>query len=301
MRSMRKNVVLASCAVLGLLNSFMWAQAQAPEPKADFPAVVTVGVVPDPCGALEPMPADVAAFLTVVAQARAAKEAPPSPAAGALEHFQAWQSRQLLQDFSQQCRYAMANQALPPVTPHRVVLMGDSITELWGQMDPTFFSGDILDRGISGQTTDQMLGRFRSDVLELKPQVVQILAGTNDIAGNTGPTSLRRIENNIESMVELAKAHHILVVLGSVPPAARFGWRPSIAPIESIQAINVWMKDYAKKAGVVYVDFYSALTNQDHSFRAELSPDGVHPNAAGYAIMRPLSERGIAEARAQHH
>jgi acyl-CoA thioesterase I len=273
------------------LNRPTWAQAQ------DDPTAATVGVVADPCGALAPMPADVAAFLASAAKARAAKETPPPPPPGGMAQFQAWQSRQLLQDFSQQCRYAKANQALPPATRHRVVLMGDSITELWGQLDPGFFGGDMIDRGISGQTTDQMLGRFRADVIDLKPEVVQILAGTNDIAGNTGPTSLSRIENNIESMVELAKAHHIRVVLGSVPPAARFTWRPSIAPIESIRTINAWMKDYAMKAGAVYLDFYSALVDTDYAFKSDLSPDGVHPNAAGYAVMRPLTERAIAAAR----
>jgi lysophospholipase L1-like esterase len=243
------------------------------------------------------MPADMAAFLASAAKTQVAKEPPPSPPADVLARFQAWQARHLLQDFSQQCRYAMANQALPPATSHRVVLLGDSITELWGQSDPSFFSEDTINRGISGQTTDQMLGRFRADVIDLKPEVVQILAGTNDVAGNTGPTSLHRIENNILSMVELARAHHIRVVLGSVPPAARFGWRPSIAPIDSIRTLNAWMKDYAMTSGLAYVDFYSALADKDHSFRPDLSPDGVHPNAAGYAVMRPLTERGIAEAR----
>jgi lysophospholipase L1-like esterase len=259
-------------AFAGTSNHPTWAQAPGPQEKTDSPAGATVGVLPDPCAALDPMPADKTAL-------------------------QAWQARRLQQDFSQQCRYALSNQALPPASAHRVVLMGDSITELWGQLDPGFFSGDTINRGIGGQTTDQMLGRFRADVIDLKPEVVQILAGTNDVAGNTGPTSLHRIENNIESMVELARAHNIRVVLGSVPPAARFGWRPSIEPIDSIRALNAWMKVYALNAGVTYVDFYSALADKDFSFKSDFSPDGVHPNAAGYKIMRPLTEQGIAEAR----
>jgi lysophospholipase L1-like esterase len=266
-----KTVSLVSL-LAGTLNCQTSARAQDPKAIADTPPSPTVGVVADPCVALEPMPADMAT----------------SPA---------WQSRQPQPDFSQQCRYATANQALPPATRHRVVLMGDSITEVWGQLDPGFFSGDTINRGISGQTTDQMLGRFRADVIDLKPEVVQILAGTNDVAGNMGPTSLHRIENNIESMVELAKAHKVRVVLGSIPPAGRFGWRPSIAPIETIRTINAWMKDYATKTGVTYVDLYSALVDKDYSFKSDLSPDGVHPNSAGYAVMRPLTARAILEAR----
>lgn len=293
----RSSFVLLITLLAGTLNGPAWAQAQEPKNKADAEPAAAAGIVAEPCGAIEPMPAEMTAYFASVANAQAAKEAPPPPSPDAMAQFQAWQSRQLLQDFSQQCRYAKANQALPPATRHRVVLMGDSITERWAQLDPGFFSDEIIDRGISGQTTDQMLGRFRADVIDLKPEVVQILAGTNDIAGNMGPTSLRRIENNIESMVELAKVHHIRVVLGSVPPAARFWLRPSIAPIESIRTINTWLKEYAMTAGAVYVDFYSALADKDYVFKSDLSPDGVHPNAAGYAVMRPLTERGIADAR----
>lgn len=295
---------LTACLLAATLSSSLsgpaWAQAQDAQDKADSAPAPAVGVLADPCASLEPMPADMAAFLASMAKARAAKEPPPTPPADVLARFQAWQSRQLLQDFSQQCRYAKANQALPPASAHRVVLMGDSITELWAQLDPGFFSGEVLDRGISGQTTDQMLGRFRADVIDLKPEVVQILAGTNDVAGNTGPTSLQRIENNIQSMVELAQAHHIHVVLGSVPPAARFGWRPAISPIDTIRTLNSWMQNYAMKAHVVYVDFYSALADKDYAFKSDLSPDGVHPNAAGYAVMRPLTEHGIAQTRLKH-
>src|SRR5271154_1345633 len=130
----------------------------------------TVGVLVDPCSAVEPMPEALAAYIASVAKARAAKEPVPVPPAGGIARYQAWQSRQLQQDFSQQCRYAMANQALPQATPHRVILFGDSITELWARLDPDFFRGDVIDRGISGQTTDQMLGRFRADVIELQPE-----------------------------------------------------------------------------------------------------------------------------------
>jgi acyl-CoA thioesterase I len=287
---------LLSASLAGGLGFPAGSQAQQSQtaPAAASPAV---GVLADPCAALEPMPAEVAAYFHSAAKARAAKEPAPVPTASGIAQYQAWQSRQIQQDFSQQCRYAAANLALPVATPHRVILFGDSITELWAQLDPGFFSDDTIDRGISGQTTDQMLGRFRTDVIALNPQIVQILAGTNDIAGNTGPTSLARIENHIASMVELARLHHIRVILASVPPAARFAWRPSIEPVKSIAELNAWIKHYAATAKVTYVDFYSALEGEAHGFKSDLSSDGVHPNAAGYAIMRPLAMRGISDAR----
>jgi lysophospholipase L1-like esterase len=144
-----------------------------------------------------------------------------------------------------------------------------------------------------------MLIRFRADVIALKPAVVQIMAGTNDIAGNTGPTTLSAIEDNISSMVELAKAHHIRVVLASAPPAAAFGWRPGIDPRKSIAALNDWLRAYAGREKLDYVDYYSALKTANGAFRPALNKDGVHPNAAGYKVMRGLLEKAIPRTRHQ--
>ena len=163
--------------------------------------------------------------------------------------------------------------------------MGDSITEGWKESRPAFFGGDRIDRGISGQTTSQMLGRFYADVIDLHPVVVHILAGTNDIAGNSGPTSFDAIENNLTSMIDLARAHGIRVILGTVLPAARFSWRPDIDPVASIRALNAWIRAYARARGIVVVDYYTLLDDGRHGLAAIDSADGVHPGAAGYAKM----------------
>jgi acyl-CoA thioesterase I len=257
---------------------------------------VQVGVLENPCAALDQPPAAFAAYLAKRARAEAAKEPLPPPSAEERALYNDWQQRRLLQDFAGLCRYREANAALAPASNDRVVFFGDSITELWKNQDPDFFSKDLIDRGISGQTTTQMVARFRADVIDLHPRVVHILAGTNDIAGNTGPTTLAWIEANIRTMVELARAHHIAVVLASVPPAARFNWRPEIAPVDSILALNDWLKGYAHQVGLVYVDYFGALDDGHHALKPSLSADGVHPNAGGYAIMRPLAEQALHQA-----
>ncbi len=153
-----------------------------------------------------------------------------------------------------------------------------------------------MGRGISGQTTPQMLVRFRQDVIDLKPAVVVILAGTNDIAGNTGPSTQAMIEDNLESMVELARANGIRPVLSSVLPAYDYPWRPGVEPAPKIVALNAWMKQYAAEHHVVYLDYWSAMADARQGLRPELTTDGVHPNEAGYQVMAPLAERAIAEA-----
>jgi len=200
-------------------------------------------------------------------------------------------------DFGGLCRYEKENARLAPATSHRVVFFGDSITELWKLLDFSFFTNDLIDRGVSGQTTSQMLLRFQADVIDLHPRAVQILAGTNDIAGNTGPTSIPHIEANIRAMVELAKAHHIKVMLASIPPTTRFPWNPGIDPVASIQTLNAWLRDYAHREGLIYVDYYSALEDDQHGFKAALSKDGVHPNKDGYAAMRPIAQAAIDQVR----
>jgi lysophospholipase L1-like esterase len=206
---------------------------------------------------------------------------------------------QVFSDLADFGRYRAANATLPAPSPgaRRVVFMGDSITDFWATVDPQFFSrADFIDRGISGQTTLQMLLRFRQDVIALKPAVVHILAGTNDIAGNTGPMDLPGIEANIASMVDLAEANGVQVVVGSVLPAKDFGWRPGIDPGPKIVALNQWLKRYAVARHLFYVDYYTALTDGALGMRADVSSDGVHPLLPGYLIMDPLADAAIHAA-----
>ena len=179
----------------------------------------------------------------------------------------------------------------------RVVFYGNSITEGWARHFGAMFPGKpYIGRGIGGQTTPQMLVRFRQDVVALKPKVVVILAGTNDIAGNTGPSTLEMIQDNLASMTEIARANRIQVVLSSVLPVYDYRWRPGLEPAQKIVALNRWLEAYARRNGHVYLDYHSAMADARQGMRAELSPDGVHPNEAGYRIMAPLAERAIQRA-----
>lgn len=178
-----------------------------------------------------------------------------------------------------------------------MVFYGNSITEAWAPHFATLFPDrPYVGRGISGQTTPQMLVRFRQDVIALQPAVVVILAGTNDIAGNTGPSTLAMIGDNLVSMVELARANGIRVVLSSVLPAYDYPWRPGLEPAAKITALNAWMRHYASAHDVVYLDYHTAMADERQGLRAALTDDGVHPNAAGYRVMAPLAERAIADA-----
>jgi lysophospholipase L1-like esterase len=179
------------------------------------------------------------------------------------------------------------------------VFLGDSITEFWSHIGTIFQRKPYIDRGISGQTTPQILLRFRQDVIALKPRVVLILAGTNDVAGNTGPSTPGMIEDNMASMVELAQANHIGVVLCSITPAFDYPWKPGLQPAEKIVALNEWIKGYAQTHHCVYLDYFTAMADGRNGMKAEYSEDGVHPNAAGYAVMEPLAEQAISQAMAQ--
>jgi lysophospholipase L1-like esterase len=195
------------------------------------------------------------------------------------------------QDWAGLCRYRAANvQARSTSAPTRVVFMGDSITENWGLADTAFFEKSIVNRGISGQTSAQMLVRFRADVVALHPKTVHILAGTNDVAGNTGPLTALDFENNIMSMVEIARANGIDVILGSIPPTAAFNWRPEVKPVPIIKNLNGWLRGYAEDKGLRYVDYYAALAGPGGELRPDLGNDGVHPNRKGYRVMRRLAE-----------
>jgi lysophospholipase L1-like esterase len=192
-------------------------------------------------------------------------------------------------------RYRQANAGLKPMAS-RAVFMGDSITEAWAH--ETLFSEhpNFVGRGLSGQTTLQMLVRFRADVIDLKPSVVHIMGGTNDLAGNNGPESDEEIEGALASMAELARANHIKVVLASIPPAADFAWHLGSKPIPRLLKLNAWLKSYARRAGIGYVDYWPVLAAADGSMKAGCSPDGVHPNAECYKAMQPLALEAIAAA-----
>ena len=209
---------------------------------------------------------------------------------------------QKVQDWPNLARYAVENQTLgPPAAGQgRVVFLGDSITDAWGARFLTVFPGKpYLDRGISGQTTPQMVLRFQQDVIALRPAVVVLLAGINDIAGNTGLESDEAIENNFRSMVALAESAHIRVVLCSVLPADRIPWNPAVLPAERVRSLNHWLETFARREGLVYVNYYAALTTATGGLQPALGKDAVHPNASGYAVMEPLVQAGIEKALAQ--
>ena len=203
-----------------------------------------------------------------------------------------------LDDWPQLGRYRADNAALaaPVAGEKRVVFYGDSITDGWGRRPNTgtFFPGKpYVNRGISGQTTPQMVVRFRQDVINLHPAAVVILAGTNDVAGNTGPMTPEMTEDNFRSMIDLAKANGIRVIVASITPAADYPWKPGLTPARKIKILNDWLKGYCVTHSVTYLDYYSAMAGDDGGMKPGLSFDGVHPNAAGYAIMGPLAQAAI--------
>jgi lysophospholipase L1-like esterase len=213
-----------------------------------------------------------------------------------------------LKDWPALARYHNANAALPAAgsQENRVVFMGDSITDNWSKPGfGGFFPGrPYVNRGISGQTTPQMLIRFRPDAIALHPKVIVILAGTNDIAGNTGPMTLAAIEDNLSSMADLAAANGIRVVLASLLPVSDYEKTKEGKPInqttrrppEQIRALNEWIRSFAERNKLTYLDYYSAMIDAQGFFKAELSNDGLHPNDKGYAVMAPLAEQAIAAA-----
>ncbi len=203
------------------------------------------------------------------------------------------------QDWANLKRFEQENKALKILGKHenRVVFMGNSITEGWSQHDSTFFQNKpYINRGIGGQTTPQMLIRFKQDVIDLQPKVVVILAGTNDIAGNTGPSTLKMIVDNIGSMAEIAKANDIAVIISSVHPAFDYPWRKGLKPNEKIPALNKLLKEYASKQNIIYLDYFSAMVNDQNGLKEAYTYDGVHPNKKGYQVMAPLAEAAIKKA-----
>ena len=215
-----------------------------------------------------------------------------------MERMEKW-----LNDWANLARFAEANAALPPPAPKekRVVFMGDSITQGW-KLDLSFPGKPYVNRGISGQTTPQMLIRFRPDVVDLNPAVVVILAGTNDIAGNTGPMTLRQIEENLASMVDIARENHIRVVLSSVMPVYPSEKRPQFfrdRPPEKIVELNRWIRSECERTHSIYLDYFTAMVGPDGLLKRDLAEDGLHPNAAGHKIMAPLADAAIESALKQ--
>jgi lysophospholipase L1-like esterase len=203
------------------------------------------------------------------------------------------------QDWANLQEYKAENEALPApgAEESRVVFMGNSITIGWLHTVPEFFEGKpYVNRGIGGQTTPQMLLRFRQDVIHLEPRVVLILAGTNDIAGNTGPMTLDQVLDNLKSMAELALAHGVQPVLCSVLPAEEYPWRPGRRPDIKIPRLNAMIQAYAREKGLVYLDYFSAMANERNGLDASLAEDGVHPTRKGYELMAPLAEEAIRKA-----
>jgi lysophospholipase L1-like esterase len=277
-------------------------------------AVAQEGIVPSPPPAPSPSatPAPPPQIAFPGQYAATSAELPYPPSLTGCQRF-AGEERvacleSLASDYGRLARYAPANAALAPRKrgERRVVFFGDSITDNWSKAGyGGFFPGKpYVNRGIGSHTTSQMLVRFRPDVLELDPDVVVFLAGTNDIAGNTGPMSDEAIQRNLMTMAELARAHGVRVVLGSVLPVSDDKKDPDGQPLvrtaarppARIRGLNAWMADYARRHGHVYLDYYSAMAEASGALRADLNGDGLHPNAAGYAVMAPLAEQAIAQA-----
>jgi lysophospholipase L1-like esterase len=229
------------------------------------------------------------------AQTTGTQTTPPAPPS---EAQQLAQLQARYNDFAGLNRYRADNATLAPSEKGRVVFYGDSITDGWGRRPNTgtFFPGKpYVNRGISGQTTPQMLIRFRQDVVALHPEAVLILAGTNDIAGNTGPSTLAMTEDNFASMTEIAQANHIRVIIASVTPAADYPWKKGMDPAPKIRELNAWLRDFCEQHHAIYLDYWSALADENGGMKPGTSFDGVHPNAQGYAIMAPLAEAAIQQ------
>jgi acyl-CoA thioesterase I len=246
------------------------------------------------------------AFLLFMALCATGQQAGPTPSIpttgfAGLDQYRASRIAMFTDDYGQLARYREPDAALaaPAAGENRVVFFGDSITDIW-KIEDYFPGKPYINRGIVGQTTPQMLVRFRQDVINLQPKVVIILAGTNDIAGNTGPMRNEDIEANLASMAELARAHDIHVVLCSIMPVHNYTEKAkdffAQRPQSRILALNEWIKDYSAKNNLVYVDYFSALVDDKGMMKKELADDGLHPNAAGYKITAPLAEAGIEKA-----
>jgi lysophospholipase L1-like esterase len=285
---MKRSTTLLLAIGIGTGTAPAVAQTAPPNPQIAKPIVPPgQGMIDQPCPDMK----------AVVPNELAEPGKPAKLAPELIATYLANQTYTKQYDWPWLCRYRTANAATLAAGKPEVVFMGDSITELWGLYDPGFFKNGLIDRGISGQTTPQMLLRFYQDVVALHPRVVHIMGGTNDIAGNTGPTDANAFKDNIRAMVELAQANGIQVVLASIPPASAFTWAPALKPAGQVVALNTWLKGYAAERNAIYADYYSALVDPATSgMRKDTTSDGVHPATLGYATMRPIAERAIASA-----
>src|SRR5215469_3714986 len=239
--------------------------------------------------------------LAAAAQQASQPVAPPSTGFPGLDRYRASRIAVYTDDYGQLARYRDANTALKPPDPgeNRVVFYGDSITDIW-HLDESFPGKPYINRGIGGQTTSQMLVRFRQDVIDLAPKVVVILAGTNDIAGNSGKISNDDIAANFASMAELARAHHIRVVFSSILPV--YNYTPQSKeffdsrPMSRIVALNDWLKGYCAASGAIYLNYFDSMLDDRGLLKRDLADDGLHPNKAGFAVMAPLAEKAIDRA-----
>ena len=240
-------------------------------------------------------------FAAISALAQQAQPSIPTTGFPGLDQYRASRIAVFTDDYGQLARYRDANTALGAPKPgeNRVVFFGDSITDIWKLAD-SFPGKPYVNRGIGGQTTPQMLVRFRQDVIDLQPKVVVILAGTNDIAGNTGPMRNEDIEANYASFAELARVHGIKVVYSSVLPVHNYTERSkdffAQRPPARILALNTWLKDYCGKNGIIYLDYFSAMVDDKGLLKKDLADDGLHPNAAGFKLMAPMAEAAIQKA-----
>jgi lysophospholipase L1-like esterase len=270
------SLLLASCAV---------AQTAAPAPASVAPAAPVRTTPMDAHGA--PIASDPILVL------------PPDQ----LTPTEVHRLQALVGDYGQLARYRGDNTRFAAADPGRVVFFGDSITDAWGRRKDAapFFPGKpYVNRGISGQTTPQMVVRFQQDVVALKPAAVVILAGTNDLAGNTGVESMTDIENSFRAMGDLATANHIKVIVSSVLPVDDYAWRRGLGPVEKVRTLNAWLKQLCTERGYTYLDYYTALATPEGAMKPGTSSDGVHPTAAGYALMAPLAQAAIDQALAGH-
>lgn len=236
-------------------------------------------------------------LMALVAVGTRADTGPTSPPDG--DDLPQWKILRSLRDFGGLGAYARENAALPAAPANRVVFLGDSITEFWGKRSPFFPGRPYLNRGVAGQTTAQMLIRFRQDVIDLEPAAVIIQGGLADIAGFAGPSSLAEIESNLRSMAELASFHRIRPILVGGPPAADYPGRTGPDPATLVVALNERVKRYCASSQFTYLDAHAALVGSDGRMKPGVSDDGVHPNAKGYALLQPLAERAIADALRQ--
>ena len=240
--------------------------------------------------------------ISAAAQSTSQQVTLPTTGFAGLDKYRASRIAVYVNDYGQLARYRDANSGLPAPASNesRVVFFGDSITDIW-KLDDSFPGKHYVNRGIGGQTTSQMLVRFRQDVIDLQPKVVVVLAGTNDIAGNSGPIANQDIEANLASMAELAKAHGIKMIVASILPVNNYTPQSqeffASRPPERILALNGWLKDYCAKKDLTYLDYFSAMVDDKGLLKRDLANDGLHPNQAGFAVMAPLAEKAIEQNR----